>query len=216
MSQFESDDYYTVLGLQKNTPDDAAIKKAYRKLAVKWHPVSKPKKWLHSFLYSPIITCNYRTKTKATRSRPGRFSRELERHTRCCRTRRKNRSTTSMAKKVWRAAMGAVVMGEGSADSRPSSRDSEVDVEVHTSASERQMKFSEISSEAEIPSRASSTTTLSSLWADDLTNKIEAASAPETPSACSEMTMTSLEEVLVDHLWSPHLCHTSGILWGHQ
>ena len=54
MSQFESDDYYTVLGLQKNTADDAAIKKAYRKLAVKWHPVSKPKKWLHSFLYSPI------------------------------------------------------------------------------------------------------------------------------------------------------------------
>ena len=26
----------------------------------------------------------------------------------------------------------------------------------------------------------------------------------------------SLEEVLVDHLWSPHLCHTSGILWDHQ
>ena len=93
--------------------------------------------------------------------------------------------------------MGGVVMGEGSADSRPSSRDSEVDVEVHTSASERQMKFSEISSEAVIPSRASSTMTPSSLWADDLTNKTEAASAPETPSACLEMTMTSLEEVLV-------------------
>ena len=38
-SQFDSDDYYTVLGLDRGA-DDNAIKKAYRKLAVKWHPVS--------------------------------------------------------------------------------------------------------------------------------------------------------------------------------
>ena len=38
-SQFNSDDYYTVLGLDRNC-DETAIKKAYRKLAVKWHPVS--------------------------------------------------------------------------------------------------------------------------------------------------------------------------------
>ena len=38
-SQFDSDDYYKVLGIDKNA-DENAIKKAYRKLAVKWHPVS--------------------------------------------------------------------------------------------------------------------------------------------------------------------------------
>ena len=37
--QFDSDDYYTVLGLDKNA-DEKAIKKAYHKLAIKWHPVS--------------------------------------------------------------------------------------------------------------------------------------------------------------------------------
>lgn len=37
--QFDSDDYYTVLGLDRNA-DESAIKKAYRKLAIKWHPVS--------------------------------------------------------------------------------------------------------------------------------------------------------------------------------
>ena len=37
--QFDSDDYYTVLGLDRNA-DENAIKKAYRKLAIKWHPVS--------------------------------------------------------------------------------------------------------------------------------------------------------------------------------
>jgi len=40
-SQFDSDDYYVVLGLNKSSADENSIKKAYRKLAVKWHPVSK-------------------------------------------------------------------------------------------------------------------------------------------------------------------------------
>ncbi len=37
-------DYYEILGITKDA-DDAAIKKAYRKMALKWHPVI-----LHSFL----------------------------------------------------------------------------------------------------------------------------------------------------------------------
>ena len=34
-----SEDYYEVLGLAK-TATDAEIEKAYRKLAIEWHPVS--------------------------------------------------------------------------------------------------------------------------------------------------------------------------------
>jgi molecular chaperone DnaJ len=33
-------DYYEILGIAKDA-DEAAIKKAYRKMALKWHPVSK-------------------------------------------------------------------------------------------------------------------------------------------------------------------------------
>lgn len=38
MSNFDSDDYYEILGV-KSDATAAQIKKAYRKLALKWHPV---------------------------------------------------------------------------------------------------------------------------------------------------------------------------------
>ena len=39
MANVHSDDYYEILGLKKDA-SDKDIKKAYRKLAMKWHPVS--------------------------------------------------------------------------------------------------------------------------------------------------------------------------------
>jgi hypothetical protein len=39
MANIDSDDYYEVLGVSKDATEKD-IKKSYRKLAIKWHPVS--------------------------------------------------------------------------------------------------------------------------------------------------------------------------------
>ena len=39
MATIKSDNYYEILGVKKDA-DENEIKKAYRKMAIKWHPVS--------------------------------------------------------------------------------------------------------------------------------------------------------------------------------
>jgi len=39
MANVHSDDYYEVLGIPKSA-NETEIKKAYRKMAIQWHPVS--------------------------------------------------------------------------------------------------------------------------------------------------------------------------------
>ena len=41
MSQFDSDDFYKRLGIPRDA-DENTIKKAYRKLSIKWHPDKNP------------------------------------------------------------------------------------------------------------------------------------------------------------------------------
>ncbi len=40
MADIHSEDYYVVMGIERDA-DVNVIKKAYRKLAIRWHPVSR-------------------------------------------------------------------------------------------------------------------------------------------------------------------------------
>jgi hypothetical protein len=50
MANVNSDNYYEVLGIPKDATE-TDIKKAYRKLAIKWHPVSFFKIYLLAHLF---------------------------------------------------------------------------------------------------------------------------------------------------------------------
>ena len=56
-------DYYEVLGIAKGA-SEAEIRKAYKKMAVKWHPVS--------------FSNNLRTKIRTTKKKPRKFLKKLE------------------------------------------------------------------------------------------------------------------------------------------
>ncbi len=129
------------------------------------------------------------------RSKQVRFLSASVKRTQCCRTRRKSRFTTSMARRALRAAQAAALASEASL---PSSREALGADAALTSVSDKQMRYSEISLEAETPSRASSTTIhleTSRRWVDidPIIEVVGRSSAPGTPSACLATMMTSLE-----------------------
>lgn len=99
--------HYDILGIDK-TADDTTIKKAYRKMALTWHPVRFSSFVSHSFVNSqsqpgtpsshlaiPLSTVFYmsRIRTRIVKKRPRRSSRRSATPMRCYRTLTSGRGT---------------------------------------------------------------------------------------------------------------------------
>ena len=160
-NQFNSDDYYTVLGIDRNSADENAIKKAYRKLAIKWHPVSH-RIVSHEISLSNSYSSRYsRTKIRTTRRQQQKCLRKSARRTQSFLTRKRNKFTTSMAKKdSSRVVAAEVLVSAANLRSSRASEAEEVDAAARTSHSSRPMIYSEPSSAAETPLKTSSMMTL--------------------------------------------------------
>ena len=85
-ANIKSEDYYEILGIPREATE-ADIKKAYRKLAIQWHPVSF------------ILLTIHRTKIPTIRKELRRTLRKLERPTSVCLIQKREQSTTSTAKR---------------------------------------------------------------------------------------------------------------------
>lgn len=79
-------DYYKVLDIPKNA-SESDIKKAYRKLALKWHPVIR------------FYLQYNRIKTQIIKSKQVKFSKKLARHMQYSLIKKRDQPMTNMAMK---------------------------------------------------------------------------------------------------------------------
>ena len=139
--------------MDKNA-DENAIKKAYRKLAIKWHPVSDNKNEKNNFVF--------RTKTLVKKKKHKRHSKKLERLIQCSLIQKRKPSSTSMERQV--SSKEAVAEEEIPLQTSGDLVALAVQVGEVASLSLRQTTFSNNSSEDATHLRTSSTMTS---WEED-------------------------------------------------